>query len=144
MYVLNQCIIGIYEFFFRCSLCKPVFFCFVMPWYERRCSWTLISSGSPPWQREQRHPSSLEAGHEIVSVTGRPLSWIRASVYIIKKWPQQDLCCDAQCQNPTALTRHWAIRTRLHVWVCSCCTLRFLRVPLVGCRILCWDRVVAL
>ena len=75
--------------------------------------------------------------------TGWPSSWFRASVYIIKKWPQQDLCWDAQGQNQTALTRHWAIRTRLHVWVCSCCTLRFLRVAVAGCRILCWDGVVA-
>lgn len=76
--------------------------------------------------------------------TDQPMPWFRASVYTIKKWPQKDLCCDAQGQNQTALTRHWAVRIRLNVWVCRCCTLRFLRVDLVGCRILCWDRVVAL
>lgn len=42
------------------------------------------------------------------------------------------------------MTRHSTIKTRLRVWVCSFCTLRFLRVALVGCPILCWDSEVAL
>lgn len=41
--------------------------CFVMPWCVWLCSWTLISSSSPPWEKEQRHPRFLEAWHEIVS-----------------------------------------------------------------------------
>lgn len=42
------------------------------------------------------------------------------------------------------MTRRSTIKTRLRVWVCSFCTLRFLRVALVGCPILCWDSEVAL
>lgn len=93
-------------------------------------SWDLVCSSSALWQKAPWFSEMIQSiclFHQEVTKAGSLL-----------QWPGPKPNCFSQ-----DMTHHWVIRTRLHFWVCTCCTVRFLRVALVGFWILCWVWEVA-